>query len=565
MKKEKYKFLFIALLMLMCYSISALAQSNPHELFIPPPTGPGQFLDQTILADTNSNGTRKDPDRVYVLQRGGEYLVGTFVRNTNWVLRIKAQDGPGKNPIIYLFPNATTGKPPGYFIHVSGDVYLKNLAISGIVEADPAIDPTNYIGGMQGALISTNSPGKNIYIDSCLLTNTNGNHVRTDQAPITVKITNSLFTNMGYLGTSNLGAGKAVDLRAGSCDSLIMINNTFINWQDRIIRHHASTAPIRYMNFDHNTLVNGMSYHGLLSLGKTGKEIKITNNLFIDPFALGSDTDAVRQAEFTDHEEKDAYGNPKMVWIYSSPNDTTVFKIANNYYCISTEGQKFLTDNHLSEGAILTDHIKKKLGADSSKAFKKVSLTLPNVPKLMTTFMTWYRDPNGGNKTKSTTNWSAKYDYDRRTIKYYRDTMNCAYSTSHEAYTGSQGGFPVGDLNWFPTKKVAWESYVSAVEKLDDGIIPVNYVLDQNYPNPFNPSTTITYSLPAKSTINLKIYNALGQEVVSLVNNEIQEAGKYKVVWNGKDATGKTMATGVYFYSLKAEGVNLIKKMLLIK
>jgi hypothetical protein len=566
MKKEKYGFFVLALLLIVFLPLLSYSQSSHEMLLTPPSAGNVVYVNAQILADTNANGSRKDPDRVYVLQRGAEYLANAIIKNTGWILRIKAKDGAGKKPIVYLAPAVNSTRPPGAFIQAAGNLYLTNIAISGIIESDPTLDTTNYIGGMQGALITAEAAGVSIYIDSCQLTNTNGNHVRTNSAPITVKITNSLFTDMGYLGTSNLGAGKAVDLRNGSCDSLIMINNTFINWQDRIVRHYQSSAPIRYLNFDHNTLVNGMSYFGLLSLGKTQGKIYITNNLLIDPYSLGEDTCAIRQAEYSDSGEKDAYGLNRMTWVLSVPNkDTTTFKISNNYYSISTEGQKFLTDNKLKEGSPLTWNINSRLGADSTKAFTKISLTMPKVPPLMLSMMNWYRSPALNDRQTTPKNWSAAYDYNRRTIKYYRDTMNCAYVTTSAAYTAALGGFPVGDLNWFPSRKPAWEQFITSVQKIDNGVIPVQYSLDQNYPNPFNPSTTINYNLPKNASVSLKIFNALGQEVVTLVNGEEQMSGKYQVIWDGKDSFGKTMATGMYFYELKAGNVNLVKKMLLMK
>ena len=61
--------------------------------------------------------------------------------------------------------------------------------------------------------------------------------------------------------------------------------------------------------------------------------------------------------------------------------------------------------------------------------------------------------PNGAANQGSGGNWPG---YDRRLINYYRDTMDCSYSTSSPAYTGGTLGFPAGDLNWFPSKKAAW-------------------------------------------------------------------------------------------------------------
>ncbi len=94
------------------------------------------------------------------------------------------------------------------------------------------------------------------------------------------------------------------------------------------------------------------------------------------------------------------------------------------------------------------------------------------------------------------------------------------------------------------------------------------FALQQNYPNPFNPQTTISYQLPVKTKIILKIYNMLGQEVRTLVN-ENKNAGNHSVVWDGKDNLGNRVSSGVYFYELELNNhldiSRQIKKLLLIK
>ncbi len=90
------------------------------------------------------------------------------------------------------------------------------------------------------------------------------------------------------------------------------------------------------------------------------------------------------------------------------------------------------------------------------------------------------------------------------------DPYNFDYPTSQRAYTAADGGFPVGDLNWFPSKKTQWELWVTGVEDRSYGL--VDYRLEQNYPNPFNPVTQIEYSLPKAMPVSLVIYNALGPE-----------------------------------------------------
>jgi len=89
--------------------------------------------------------------------------------------------------------------------------------------------------------------------------------------------------------------------------------------------------------------------------------------------------------------------------------------------------------------------------------------------------------------------------------------------------------------------------------------LPEAYNLSQNYPNPFNPSTNIEFSIPKASHISLKIYNVLGQEVSTLVN-ETKEAGSYIATFNANN-----LPSGIYYYTIKAGNYIASKKMMLIK
>ncbi len=106
--------------------------------------------------------------------------------------------------------------------------------------------------------------------------------------------------------------------------------------------------------------------------------------------------------------------------------------------------------------------------------------------------------------------------------------------------------------------------YSNIVNVLIDRI-PADYSLSQNYPNPFNPTTTISYTLPVESSVTLKIFNIIGQEIKVLVNST-QQAGTHSVNW---DAYGNT--SGIYFYSLETTSndsevyFKTIKKMILQK
>ncbi len=555
----------VVLALLVLAPVGANAQ---HEVRVPPFSGTN-YLNDFIVGDTLVSGARRDSSAVYVLTRGANYLSNALIRNIGWTLTIKANDTVGNvsRPVVFLYPNPTTQLPPGQFVDMRGDCIVKNLIISGIFEPIPA-----DISGMQGSLFNTTAAGKSLTLDSCILTNTNGNHVRTDQAPKVVKITNCIFANMGYLGRSNLGAGKAIDVRGGSVDSLIVVNNTFVNAQDRTIRHFSSTANIQYLRFEHNTVVNNMAYHGLLSLGRVGKKMIINDNLFVDAFAAGKDTDAVRQAEFIDSGEKDAFGGARMTWVISVPNDSTQWVVKNNYYRVTPAGQAFydsasvlpiVANPALTVGDPLTYHINSKLGADSAIAFRTTTVDLPNTPAVMTAMMKWYRRPaappdSGAAKTKNTGAWKTQFDFDRRGYAYFRDTLDCAYSTANAAYTAGTGGYPVGDLNWFPAKKTQWlADPVSAVTP--GSAIANSFELRQNYPNPFNPSTRIEFAIPKQSNVELRVFNVLGQEVATLVNENLA-AGSHAVTFDAKN-----LASGLYFYRITAGQFTSVRKMMLVK
>ncbi|MBW8034414.1 MAG: T9SS type A sorting domain-containing protein, partial [Planctomycetes bacterium] len=94
--------------------------------------------------------------------------------------------------------------------------------------------------------------------------------------------------------------------------------------------------------------------------------------------------------------------------------------------------------------------------------------------------------------------------------------------------------------------------------------LPEEFALSQNYPNPFNPSTTIEYALPKPAKVSLRVYNLLGREIAALID-DWQDLGYHEIVWHGRDRAGRSVASGVYFVVLQADGLMLTRKMLLLK
>ncbi|HOI01299.1 MAG TPA: C25 family cysteine peptidase [Candidatus Cloacimonas acidaminovorans] len=98
----------------------------------------------------------------------------------------------------------------------------------------------------------------------------------------------------------------------------------------------------------------------------------------------------------------------------------------------------------------------------------------------------------------------------------------------------------------------------------DDPVAVLVTSLKGCYPNPFNPTTTISFSIKEKAPVELVIYNILGQKVRTLVNQPL-EPGEHSIVWNGTDNKGRSVASGIYFYRMKAGNYSETKKMVLKK
>jgi len=120
-------------------------------------------------------------------------------------------------------------------------------------------------------------------------------------------------------------------------------------------------------------------------------------------------------------------------------------------------------------------------------------------------------------------------------------------------------GFTHSYYKLAPRKDADISGYTPVSVEDESNGTPSAYNLSQNYPNPFNPTTTITYSVPKSGIVTLKVFNVLGQEVRTLVNQQ-KNTGTYKVTFDAGALT-----SGVYFYSLSVDNFTQVKKMLLLK
>ena len=132
---------------------------------------------------------------------------------------------------------------------------------------------------------------------------------------------------------------------------------------------------------------------------------------------------------------------------------------------------------------------------------------------------------------------------------YHLSTLKSAARASDEKFKGNDHfGF-----------RVVKNDAVTSIESQNE-MIPKTFQLNQNYPNPFNPSTTIEYSLPVQQNVTLKIYDILGRETKTLVN-EIKDPGNYIIFWKGDNNSGQRVSSGIYIYRLSTPNFSKSKKM----
>ena len=182
--------------------------------------------------------------------------------------------------------------------------------------------------------------------------------------------------------------------------------------------------------------------------------------------------------------------------------------------------------------------------------------------------------------------WSVASQSSNLGWEVYRSTDNRIFTkvsdliagdgTSDEfsSYSYVDGNLPLADVLYYYLNQIDLDgtttrSHVMEVllspTAVSQQALPMVNELRQNYPNPFNPETTISYDLSTESIVTLTIYDLSGQVIRTLVNDQAMSAGHYNTIWDGRDESGVKVASGVYFYQLRAGEFIAKNKMTLLQ
>ena len=481
-------------------------------------------LNEAIDADTTETGARVDSNTVYVLERGGVYLLNGSIEN-RFPLTVVAADGDGERPM--LIPAVNDGGESTRPFRPRADITLRGLYITNEDE----------LGGVNTRIIRLSADDIRVTIEDCHLDKDAQSAFRFDNDGISVFISNSIISNIGR--SSSMNNGRGFDTRGNNIDSLVIENTTFYNLTSRIVRDDGG-GFIRYHRFDHNTAVNiGQFVSSPLEV----QELTFTNNLVINGGYLGltDSTNADRQMIQVDSLSVDSLGNPVR-------DGEQVIRISNNNFhidpsIVSAYGDSIRTlptFNATAQAYVDARGFGDTL-TDEGVAFTNG----PAVPlDIFTARWTVGSENPGDTSIPDFSNDGAPFDF--------------TYANSFTSYSGSRAGQPLGDLTWFGQDIIP--------VSIEDGPNeqPEGFRLSGNYPNPFNPVTTIAFDLPAAAEVTVHVFDLLGRQLLTTPAQRLTPGTSHTIHLDASN-----LASGIYLYQVRADMGNqtLIEtsKMTLIK
>ena len=585
---------FIALTILFAVPNITFAQVPDTVVVSAYPVG---NINNFIMADTNSTGGRANPNRVYILHRDSIYYFTGLIK-LNFNLTMIAEPGTGTLPVLEPAILSNNSRSSTFIDIFSGNLSLKQIYFSNFA-------PDGIPTASARTIIVTGDNSK-IKIDSCIFDGMRSAAIWGGGKNNSYWITDNIFRNMqDYLGF--FGADTWMSLgTANPIDTVYFVNNTvfcsggyafYSNFYSGYTNFSHNTvylndvAPLGIFNttngvFDNN-IFYGVDAGGYTAPGGGGNSIMWFHTLLSNVGTLYNITEAQRRVEV----KNNAYFWPQTIQnIWKTYNDTSSHHRYPPVFMDSLTTTMFQDTTFLSvkkmfiSDTLVSVDTSYLQATDTSFVADTTIMSDTTIIVNRTKLTKWYpnfeesgninTDPGFSSSILGQVDSLAKYVWLylggglKTYIWWYNPTgtlapptlpvpENLAYSNTTLQNAGTDG-FALGDLNWFPQQHQEWLGNLTGVNT-SKSTVPTGYALKQNYPNPFNPSTIISYSIPKEARVVLKIYNILGQEVSTLVNQN-QIAGNYKVSFNAS-----SLSSGVYFYTLRSGDFVQSKKLVLLK
>ena len=527
-------------------------------------------LNDAIEGDTLADGSRRDPDAVYVLERNGRYLTnGRVTHKGGYHLQVVAAEGEGAPPIVQQGVR-DDGSSDNHNFEMLGDFTLKGL---WLLNHDDG-------GSRKSRGILVNTEGVVGVLDGIIYEVGTWLGVRINVDGVDLTVRNSIIRNL--INTGDPGNGKFVDPRGNDPARLYFENNTFYNMTSEIVRESGGFHENFF--FNHNTVYN------VAALSRNDARVHksrvmngtFTNNMFVNLAALGDIT--------TDW---DFFGGA----VVDPPDVGALFPLdslnAEDLGFAETDRNVQITNNNFFWDQVLLDFYA------ANDTVQALSLLSPLAEQQVTEGLVVMENnlevdpgltapPDVQNAIAYATEWYASFcatdpipevcDFSTNNGEWNPGISipgspwplpeDFSYDTASPAYTGATGGFPIGDLNWFPDKKAEWEAagggtgVIVANEEFGD--LPRQFTLHGNFPNPFNPTTNILLDLATPADVTVEVFDVLGRNVLSIASQQMQAGARQTI-----NIDASHLASGIYVYQVNAQtgADNFIQsgKMILLK
>lgn len=578
----------LLLAMLLCLLIPAksLAQSGTLTIY----ASDSQTLDEIINGDVTDGVNNHSVYQLVSLDT--TYLLSATITSKSSISIIGIPDPTtGKLPTIQadlLQDNSI----PGVFFDLTGEettFELKNLYLLGLA-------PNNQNNTGEGQGVAINADKITLKIDNCVMEYLAQFAVRFASHWNKIHVTNSKFRN-GISVASAYYVPELIRAHNGAgnwnTDEIVVKNNTLIGVAMGTV---VTTGITNYFEYSNNTVVlTTKSPHWSQQVVNA----KFNNNIFYDVYATGlsegeylngwDDIDPPRLPSIFSFHTLDSLKAATFLGReitseadFAEAEAARTVEVKNNIYYWSDklvawwdewnggakgDGDTIYTPVFMSEETLAFFNDDTKWPGFEMSGNQNVD---PEFGPTLDTAL----DPQGDETygvgllayigaVRSGQGSTEFYAYQRPMVTGEIDwtptwplpeTEDLKYSNASLLTASTEGGV-VGDPYWF-------NGVITDVEDVDE--LPTSITLFDAYPNPFNPSTQIKYSLVNNSSVTLKVYNMLGGEIATLVNEEMP-AGVHSVQWNGRNQFNQQVSSGVYFYSLQAGDVLITKKMILVK
>lgn len=447
-----YKLIPLTLVMLIAWGGSAMAQ-EADTLVVPWLDGNNvraNGLYETIIADTTADGERI-PNRVYELEQGGFYYITEPIQNDGWHLNIVGQEADPSDefanpPMLQMGVQGDSNDTPSKMFNIRGDFTLKNVIVNG----------KTTLGELKYEIIDVRYDGGNFVFDNNIFEFAQWGFMGFYSNDANIYYTNNMAKNL--ISESQPWGGRGFSVWA-DVDTVWVENNTFHNNGFTIIQVEGASA--NFLWFNQNTIVNNGRQ---LMLWAWVQEAYFTNNVVLNPFFHGEDPETeIGSGRAPDEQESGWFAIQNLPAEYGLDLQRR-FVIANNSFYYSQEFEDWYASSDIVKQPILNERAQSIFDANENMVVQDNTFDV---------------DPgftNYADNHQKAIDWITKLrtSADKTSNDVYYWDRNTRDFTDHESIewplvddltysntilqSAAIGGYPLGDLNWYPSDKSNWES-----------------------------------------------------------------------------------------------------------